>query len=89
MNKPFKDIPDSTLIEMCNDIYHHWINGDGVISDDLKLKIESKRFFDAGYYQSMNDMVDDVLDEATSRYSCLVKDLMIKRPYIFIDRSKH
>lgn len=87
LKKPFQNIPDDTLIIMCNNIYDYMINGNGIIPETSELMIEFNKLHELGRYQIMYDMANDVLDEAAQRYSPVVKAMMLKRPYMFIAKK--
>lgn len=79
-----EDLSDNELINLCNDAYTYHINGTGEIPDGTSLR----SFFDAHdmMYQSMNDLVDDILNESLKRFDKVVKALMLKRSFEFIAR---
>ena len=78
-----ENLSNNELIELCNEVYD-WDHGDGIVKDGTKLR----EYFDshAKDYRSMNDLADDIIWESEKRYSKIVKELMIKRPFQFIAR---
>jgi hypothetical protein len=80
-----ENLENDELILLCDEAYTYHINGTGIIPEDSKLRA----FFDAHdmMYRSMNDLVDDLLDESAKRYGNIVKALMLKRSYSFIART--
>ena len=80
-NNVTKNLTDSELVVLCNDIYD-WDHGNGTLNPDSQLKKlhekHEKLFYAIQYLR------DDILNEAYERFHKVAKTLIVSKAGLFI-----
>ena len=80
MNKLIKDISDSDLIVMCNEIYE-WKNTGVLNQEGLLRKLFNEH---EGKYVFVKNLEEEVLMEAHNRFKNVVKLLFVANPGLYV-----
>ena len=80
MNELVKNISDSDLIVMCNEI-HEWKNTGALNQEGLLKKLFNEH---EGKYVFVKYLEDEVLMEAHSRFKNVVKLLFVANPGLYV-----
>ena len=80
MNELVKNISDSDLIVMCNEI-HEWKNTGVLNQEGLLRKLFNEH---EGKYVFVKNLEEEVLMEAHSRFKIVVKLLFVANPSLYV-----